>query len=170
MPLSQMLHDGMDISLDTAWQPSSLAWQQHSAAQRSTAQHGAAPHSTAQHSPAQPSPAQPSPVMAQHPPLTCCPVCSGAPALLCKHIIRITAQRACVTWQQHSSTDLEGGWGARGVLGAQLHARQVEHGLQHPVLIHWTAGKKKRKGMKHLSALTRSLVITPDCPVTAGNR
>ncbi len=35
--------------------------------------------------------------------------------------------------------DLEGGGGTRQLVCSEVHAGQVEHGIHHPVLIHWTA-------------------------------
>jgi len=40
-------------------------------------------------------------------------------------------------------TDLEGGGGARQLVCSEVHAGQVEHGIHHPVLVHWAAPTQK---------------------------
>ena len=58
--------------------------------------------------------------------------------------------------------DLQGGGGARQLVCSEVHAGQVEHGIHHPVLVHWAAPPQHMQSAYILSSLHCSTVIVSE--------
>ncbi len=65
-------------------------------------------------------------------------------------IASTTSMSECMV--ESRGADLQGGGGARQLVCSEVHAGQIEHGIHHPVLVHWAAPTKTSSQCTYLVA------------------